>query len=211
MGKQSIPEPANIRKAKPENPEYDQIKQHMVDEAIELMAQNGFDKFRFDQLAKRVGRNRTTIYRYFDSKQELITAVMKTLMVEITENIIEDTAGTKVTTPESITENLFKVINAIRTQDRYRIIMDARNVEQFAELAKENLSGITAIMLSKFMVDSEAGRLLRTDIDMDEAVHWIFHQIISYGFLGIKGESKKEQKQYLNRMVAPVLFNTNKL
>ncbi len=208
MGKQVLTETANIRKAKPENPEYDDIKQHMVDEAIELMAEQGFDKFRFDQLAKRVGRNRTTIYRYFDSKQELITAVMKTLMVEITENIIEDTAGTKETTPNSITDNLYQVIHAMRTEDRYRIIMDAQNVEQFSELAKANLSKIATIMLSKFMLDSDAGRLLRTDIDMDEAIHWLFHQIISYGFLGLKGESEGEQKQYLYRMVAPVLFNT---
>lgn len=208
MGKQVLTEPVNIRKAKPENPEYDEIKQHMVDEAIELMAEQGFDKFRFDQLAKRVGRNRTTIYRYFDSKQELITAVMKTLMVEITENIIEDTAGTKETNPHSITDNLYLVIHAMRTEERYRIIMDAQNVEQFAELAKKNLSEIATIMLSRFMIDSDAGRLLRTDIDMDEAIHWLFHQIISYGFLGLKGESEKEQKQYLYRMVAPVLFST---
>ncbi len=151
----------------------------MVDEAIELMAEQGFDKFRFDQLAKRVERNRTTIYRYFDSKQELIIAVMKTLMVEITENIIEDTASTKVTTPMSITDNLYQVIHAMRTEDRYRIIMDAQNVEIFSELAKKNLSEIATIMLSRFMIDSDAGRLLRTDIDMDEAIHWLFHQIIS--------------------------------
>lgn len=208
MDKDVPVETLNIRKAKPENPEYDEIKQHMVNEAIALMAEQGFDKLRFDQLAKRVGRNRTTIYRYFDSKQELITAVMKTLMVEITENIIEDTAGTTMTTPKSITDNLYLVIHGMRTKERYRIIMDARNVEQFAELAKENLSEITTIMLSKFMIDSDAGRLLRTDIDIDDAVHWLFHQIISYGFLGLKGESEEEQKQYLFRMVAPVLFNS---
>ncbi|OUS31199.1 hypothetical protein A9Q99_04160 [Gammaproteobacteria bacterium 45_16_T64] len=207
MGKQVLTETANIRKAKPENPEYDEIKQFMVDEAIELIAEQGIDKLRFDQLAKRVGRNRTTIYRYFDSKQELITAVMKTLMVEITENIIEDTADTNETTPNSITDNLYQVIHAMRTEDRYRIIMDAQNVEQFTELAKASLSEIATIMLSKFMLDSDAGRLLRTDIDMDEAIHWLFHQIISYGFLGLKGESEGEQKQYLYRMVAPVLFN----
>ncbi|MCG8316393.1 MAG: TetR/AcrR family transcriptional regulator [Pseudomonadales bacterium] len=208
MGKQSVTETVNIRKAKPDNPEYDEIKQHMVDTAIELIAEQGFEKLRFDQLAKRVGRNRTTIYRYFDSKQELITDVMKTLMMEITENIIDKTAGTKVTTINSFTDNLYEVIHSMRSNSRYKIIMDAQNVEQFAELAKSNLSEIASVMLAKFMVDSDAGRLLRTDIAMEDAIHWLFHQIISYGFLGLRGDTEKEQKQYLNRMVAPVLFAT---
>ncbi|MDX1695788.1 MAG: TetR/AcrR family transcriptional regulator [Ketobacteraceae bacterium] len=209
MGKSATPETVNIRKARPENPEYAEIRQHIVDEAIELMAEQGFEKFRFDQLAKRVGRNRTTIYRYFDSKQELITEAMKTLMTEITENIIADTANTKATTPESFTDNLYRVIHAIGTKDRYRIIMDAQNIKEFAVLVKQNLTEITALMLSRFMVDSTAGRMLRTDIDMDEAVHWLFHQIISYGFFGLKGKTRKEQKQYLHRMVTPVLFTSS--
>src|SRR5690606_36956579 len=73
----------NHRKAKADTPEYAEVKQHMVNAAIELIAKNGFSKFRFEELAEKIGYNRATLYRYFDSKEDLMTEVMMTLMHEI--------------------------------------------------------------------------------------------------------------------------------
>ena len=200
-------EPINIRKARPDGPEYDQTRQRIVDTAIELMAEQGLSRLRFEQLAKRVGCNRTTIYRYFDSKRDLVTAAMKTLMIEITENIIAETAGTRETTPRKVADNFYGIIHALRSEDRYRVIMDAQNIEQFMELSTAHLSEVTAQALSRFMVNADMGRVLRKDVQLDDAVHWVFHQIISYGFFGLKGTSEAEQKRYLERMVVPVLFD----
>lgn len=196
----------NSRKAKAGTPEYTEVKQRVVDAAIELMAKNGFAKFRFEELAEKVGYNRATLYRYFDSKEALMTDVMMTLMHEITNDIIEKTAGTHKVTQKSFTDSLYKVITDLRNDRRYAIVMDAYNVEKFAKLTHEYFSDITTAMLEKHMTDNPTGRVLKAGISIPDAVHWLMHQIISYGFFGLKGDNEKQQKAYLEKMVVSVII-----
>jgi len=196
----------NSRKAKAGTPEYIEVKQRMVDAAIELMADRGFSKFRFEELAEKVGCNRATIYRYFDSKQDLIAEVMMALMHQITNDIIEKTAGTTEATQQTFTDSLYKIITDLRTDRRYAVIMDAQNVESFAQLTHEYFSAITTEMLKKHMIDDSTGRILKQGVAMDEVVHWLMHQIISYGFFGLKGDNEGQQRAYLEKMVVSVII-----
>lgn len=195
----------NQRKAKAGTPEYTEVKQNMVDAAIELIAKNGFSKFRFEELAEKIGYNRATLYRYFDSKEDLMTEVMMTLMHEITNDIIRKTASKQVTR-KNFTDELYEIITALRHDRRYKVVMDAQNVERFAQLTHDYFSVITTDMLEKFMMDNPAGRVLKPGITIPDAVHWLMHQIISYGFLGLKGDTEKQQKAYLEKMVVSVII-----
>lgn len=196
----------NSRKAKPDTPEYAEVKQCMVDAAIALMADKGLSKFRFEDLAEKVGYNRATIYRYFDSKHDLITEVMMALMHQISNDCIEQIAGIEKVTEQTFTDSLYRIITDLRTDRRYAIIMDAKNIEKFAQLTHEYFSALTTDMLEKYMMDESSGRVLREGITMDEAVHWLMHQIISYGFFGLSGENERQQKAYLNKMVVSVII-----
>jgi len=134
-----------------------------------------------------------------------MTEVMMTLMHEITNDIIRKTASKKVTR-KNFTDELYQIITSLRINRRYHIVMDAQNVERFAELTHEYFSAITTDMLEKFMMDNPSGRVLKSGITIPEAVHWLMHQIISYGFLGLKGKNEKEQKAYLEKMVVSVII-----
>lgn len=206
--------PQNSRKAKPGTPEYTEFKLRMIDAAISLMAEKGFGKFRFEELADKLGCNRATLYRYFDSKQELITEVMLTLMHEITNDIIAKTAGSEKVTPKTFTDALYDIIRDLRTDQRYAVVMDAQNVETFARLTHEYFSAITTSMLEKHMTDNASGRVLKEGLDLNNTVHWLMHQIISYGFFGIysdndggnEANNEKQQKAYLEAMVTSVII-----
>jgi len=197
---------SNPRKAKAGTQAYAEVSRRIVDAAIELMAERGADQFRFETLADHVGCSRATIYRYFDSKQELMTEVMMTLMHEITDEVIEKTAGTRKVTRARFAEALHGIITDLQHNRRYAIVMDVRNVETFARLSHERFSAITSTMLKTFMTDSPSGRVLKEGIRIPEAVHWLIHQIVSYGFFGLQGATDKEQRDYLNKMVAAVIL-----
>ena len=197
---------SNPRKAKSDTPEYAEVRQCMVQAAIELLAEKGLQKFRFEDLADKVGYNRATIYRYFDSKQDLVTAVMMALMHQMTNDIIEQTSGSAEVTVQTFVDSIYKIITDLRTDPRYAIIMDAQNIEAFAQLTHEYFSAITAAMLQQHTMNDSTGRVLKAGIAMDDAVHWLMHQIISYGFFGLKGEGEKEQKAYLEKMVVSVII-----
>lgn len=194
----------NHRKAKTDSREYAAVKQGMVDAAIELMAGNGFRKFRFEALAEKLGCNRATIYRYFDSKQDLISAVMMNLMQDITRDIIRQTAGNTVSS-QSFTDALYEIITRLRENPRYAIVMDAQNVETFARLTHAYFSDITTSMLEKFLIEDPARPVLKEGLAISDVVGWLMHQIISYGFFGIPGESEQQRKDYLLRMVVSVV------
>lgn len=196
---------SNNRKAKAGTPEYAEAKQQMVSAAIELIALNGFSKFRFEELADKIGYNRATLYRYFDSKEELVTEVMMALMHEITNDIIHKTASKKATR-KSFTDELYNIITDLRNNRRYKVVMDAQNVERFAQLTHEYFSAITTEMLEKFMMDNNAGQILKEGISIAEAVNWLMHQIISYGFFGLKGDNEKQKKAFLEKMVVSVII-----
>jgi len=199
------PAQSNNRKAKADTLEYAEVKGRMVDAAIGLIAKNGFSRFRFEELADKVGCNRATLYRYFDSKEDLATEVMMALMHEITDDIIEKAANQEVTR-KKFTDALYGIIMNLRNNRRYAVVMDAQNVEKFAQLTNEYFSVITTAMLEKYMTDNPSGRLLKESITIADAVHWLMHQIISYGFLGIKGANEKQQKAYLEKMVVSVII-----
>lgn len=195
----------NSRKARADTREYARVKRGMVLAAAELMQGDGFRQFRFEQLAEKLGCNRATLYRYFDSKQDLVTEVMLCLMQEITQDIIRQTAGTRLTR-ERFTEGLHEIIGRLRTCPRYALVMDAQNIETFAQLTHERFSSITTSMLEKFLVTDAAGPKLKGDVSLSEVVAWLMHQIISYGFLGIPGATASEQKAYLQKMVVSVIL-----
>jgi AcrR family transcriptional regulator len=169
------------------------------------MEGNGYRKFRFEELAEKIGYNRATIYRYFDSKQDLITEVMMSLMHEITQDIIRQTASNKVTRAV-FTDSLYDIITKLRNNPRYAIVMDAQNIGTFATLTHEYFSAITTAMLEKFLLDEPAGQVLKKGVSISDAVSWLMHQIISYGFFGISGETESQQKDYLERMVVSVVL-----
>jgi len=199
--------PSNQRKAKAGTPAYAEARRRIIDAAIELMAERGPGKFRFELLADHVGCSRATVYRYFDSKQELMTEAMLTLMHEITEDVLSKTTGARKVTCARFSEALHGIILDLRRDRRYAIVMDPRNVETFARLSHERFSTITTAMLEKFLTDGPSGRVLKQGLHVPEVVHWLMHQIISYGFFGLHGETDRQQRDYLNKMVASVILD----
>jgi hypothetical protein len=112
-------------------------------------------------------------------------------------------SGARIAYPR---DSLYRVITDLRSDRRYAIVMDAQNVEMFARLTHECFSEITTRMLEKFLTDDPGGRVLKKGLSIADAVHWLMHQIISYGFFGLKGDNAKQQRAYLNRMVTSVII-----
>ena len=193
------------RKAKSGTPEYAEAKQRMVDAAIDVLADKGLKKFRFDDLADKLGCNRVTIYRYFDNKKDLVREVMMRLMHQITNDEIEKTANEEVTR-ETFTQFLFNVITQFRTDERCAIAMEAENVATFSQLTHDYFSEITASMLEIHMTDEGSNAALKDGVTIPDAVHWLLHQIVSYAFFGLKGETEEQQREYLEKMVVSAII-----
>ncbi|HAJ63220.1 MAG TPA: TetR family transcriptional regulator [Cyanobacteria bacterium UBA8543] len=65
-----------------------QSHQAILQAALELLAEVGFDRMSIDAIATRAGVGKTTIYRRYESKEELVADAIESLREEI---IIPDT------------------------------------------------------------------------------------------------------------------------
>ena len=65
-------------------------KQRIITHAIELFSQKGYDSSSMDELARRCGLNKAMIFYYFKNKKGLYETVMRDILVEIQETIIEE-------------------------------------------------------------------------------------------------------------------------
>lgn len=197
----------NPRKAKPDTEEYRKTKEQTVLVAAELIEEVGYKGLKFDELAVRLGCNRATIYRYFDSKQELLESVMLMLMTEVTQQILDSVAGTKKVTVKSFADALYQVIVTLGEEPRYAIIMVPDNVRLFSRLAQEYYGELANEMLQQYLEGAPERTPLRAGIDGAQVVPWLMHQIVSYSFLGIPGDTVSAKKDYLERMVVAVLID----
>ncbi|MCL2683226.1 MAG: TetR/AcrR family transcriptional regulator [Bacteroidales bacterium] len=53
------------------------VKQRILSESMQLMFSNGIKVMTMDELAKRIGVSKRTIYEHFEDKDALLTAVLK--------------------------------------------------------------------------------------------------------------------------------------
>ncbi|MCG8667827.1 MAG: TetR/AcrR family transcriptional regulator [Pseudomonadales bacterium] len=198
----------NNWKAKAGTPDYLEAKQKIVDVAIELIAEKSVSKLRFEELAKRVGCVRTTIYRYFDSKEELLTEVMTALMYQMAVDVALYTVDNKqAPSKDTFTEGIFHTITRLRTDSRYRVVMDSDNIDFFAQLAVDRMPEKIAPILSSFINDDQATDMqLNNGLTIEEACAWLAIQIISYAQFGLLGKTEEEQKAFVNKMIVSVMI-----
>jgi len=52
-----------------------EVKEKIIQAAIESFAKTGFDRTKMEDIAKRLGLSKGTIYLYFDSKEDLFLAI----------------------------------------------------------------------------------------------------------------------------------------
>ena len=65
-------------------------RQLIITHAIELFSQKGYASASMDELAKRCGLNKAMVFYYFKNKKGLYEAVMREVLVEIQQTIIEE-------------------------------------------------------------------------------------------------------------------------
>ena len=78
-------------------------RQLIITHAIELFSEKGYASASLDELATRCGLNKAMVFYYFKNKKGLYEAVMREILVEIQQTIVEENKGH--TTPRSELES----------------------------------------------------------------------------------------------------------
>jgi AcrR family transcriptional regulator len=132
------------------------LRQSLLDNAIDLIREKGFEKFSLRSLAARVGVSQTAIYRHFTDKNALFAELALQAFIEILEIAQQlltgaDTASAKV-------RNAVKayLTFAIEQPEKYRLMFGSviQNPEQFEELTALGLQAFE--FLKGFIEEGQA-------------------------------------------------------
>lgn len=63
--------------------DYDEKRQEIIERAIDVFSERGYYDTNFGHIAKACGMGRTTLYQYFDNKDELFTHVMLEILGDL--------------------------------------------------------------------------------------------------------------------------------
>jgi AcrR family transcriptional regulator len=195
----------NDWKANPQRPAYDEAREKIIEAAIRIISERGWKKLRFDLIAKEVGCARPTLYRYFSSKEELLSAVLIHLMYQLSSEIHE-TIAENHNPKDALVEATYLGASYLRNEYRFNMVLDPSNIKYLTQAAISSIPAEMTPMMSNYMIGENGESLLREGVTIDEASKWLILQIISLAQFGPIGKTPEEEKGFIRKMLIPALY-----
>jgi AcrR family transcriptional regulator len=122
---------SNINKKQPGRPRSIQSHQAMLRATLELLAEVGFEAMSIEAIAARAGIGKTTIYRRYTSKEELVADAIESVREEI---VIPNT-GNLQDDIDALIQNAAQItLSSLGKQTVAMIIGSASSNPQFAQI-----------------------------------------------------------------------------
>ncbi|MDH5633019.1 MAG: TetR/AcrR family transcriptional regulator [Gammaproteobacteria bacterium] len=143
--------------------------QEIVDAALDIFVERGFAATRLDDVARRAGVSKGTVYRYFENKDALFVAVVKEIVVpEVAriEKLAADFSGSGTELLRSLIQNWWQTVGETRLCGIPKMVMaDAGNFPELARLfIEEVVSRMRVIFESIVEKGIQSGEFRQCDI-----------------------------------------------
>jgi AcrR family transcriptional regulator len=194
-------------KARPEGPEYDAVRGRLVDAAEAIVRDNGVNALRLDSVAEAAGLHRSSVYRYFGSKEELLTAVVTQASLRVRRKVVKR-LGKSAPPERFLGEGLAMALTEIAGDPVHRSLMDPSASEAMAKVGGKALAaGIRPLVDPVFEMADEQG-LLREGVTPEQASWWL--QIVASGLVRSPEilPARAELTRLLELMLVPTLLDS---
>lgn len=192
-------------KARPDRPEYEATRARLVDAAEAIVRDRGAAALRLDSVAERAGLHRTSVYRYFDSKEELLTAVVVQATLRLGRDVIAE-LGPDAAPERFLVDGLAMALASIAHDPVHQSLLSPSASEAVARVGGRVLTeGLRPLVEPMFVAADDAG-MLRAGVTPDTALRWL--QIVATGLLRAPAELRDpaELVELLELMLVPTLL-----
>ena len=196
-------------KARPDGPEYDAVRRRVVDAAEAIVRDSGAGALRLDSVAEVVGLHRSSVYRYFDSKEELLTAVVVQATLRLGREVVAR-LGPDASPERILVDGLAMALASIAVDPVHRSLMSPSASEAVARVGGRVLTeGMRPMVEPMFSAAAEEG-VLRDGVTPDDAVKWL--QIVATGLLRAPVEPRDPEDlvRLLSLMLVPSLLDVER-
>jgi AcrR family transcriptional regulator len=197
-------------KARPEKAEYSAMRRRLVDAAERIVRTQGAAALRLDSVGDAVGLHRSSVYRYFDSKEELLTAVAMKATFRVGREVI-DALGESAAPERLLVEGLAMAMAKIAVDPVHRSLMAPSASEAMTRVGSRALTeGIRPLVEPMFVAAADRG-LLRPGVTIEDASRWLL--IVATGLFRVPDvvADVDELTDLLELMLVPALLDTSRV
>jgi len=150
--------------------EHDKRKKKILEKALAVFMDEGFENATYQKIADKCGITRTILYLYFKNKKEIFSYSIKQLLLTVEENINSIRADNSLNNPEKISRVLFAVFKLIeQNRQLLSVILDyLLHISKKDKLPVERVRRRTLKLrhiLSTIVIDGiKAGEIKRVNI-----------------------------------------------
>ncbi|MBX7160780.1 MAG: TetR/AcrR family transcriptional regulator [Acidimicrobiia bacterium] len=194
-------------KARRDGPEYAGTRARLVDAAEDIVRDAGAAGLRLDSVAEAAGLHRSSVYRYFDSKEELLTAVVVQATMRLGREVVA-ALGSDAPPERFLVDGLAMALASIANDPVHRSLLSPTASEAIARSGGRVLTeGLRPLVEPLFVSAADQG-LLRSGVTPDSALAWL--QIVATGLLRAPAELRDpaELVGLLELMLVPALLDT---
>ncbi len=192
-------------KADPNDPVYDEMRLRILSSASEIILETGISRLRLDGVAKRAGVSRSSLYRYFDSKEQVVYELLVYEFNKLAERMTRETQS--INDPvERLLEAVVLSVEAYRQDPNIRKLVGPGNEYSIGVIsfALERITGRITPFIREFGFFANETLSVREKKN-DYLARWLMNIIFSLGVFGCGGLSTKEEKAMLKAMLVPIL------
>jgi len=192
-------------KARPESGDYDAVRQRLVDATEDLVREGGVSALRQDAIAARVGLARSSVYRYFDSKEELVIAAVVQSTLRIGSRIQAE-IGVEADPEQLLVTGIVDSLAAMASDPLVHALTLPTSSRAMTRLSNNALTqGIRPLLEPVFATAAERG-VLRSGVTVDDALRWL--QIVALGLMQAPNvaSDRDSLEALLHLMLVPALI-----
>ena len=186
-----------------------QPKERILEAAVKLFAERGFDATSVDEIARLAEINKAMIYYYFSSKDELLSSIIRKSINEFT-SIIEEIDLSRFDNLEEMIKAIVR--EAINYIDGYNLVIKIFQRESLSKSSKWGTNIIDTVSIVFERVESILRKKFAASITVDiSLVEQIIFTNLVIGYLNIKDKllsnelTDEEAKEHIkNRYVDKV-------
>jgi AcrR family transcriptional regulator len=153
----------------------------LIDAALDLFVQHGYAATRLDEVATRAGVSKGTLYLYFESKEELFKAVVRTNVVPLiaqAEQLLEQFTGTSEELFRALVMGWWAAIGDSKASGLPKLVVS--EAQNFPEVARwyhdEVIARGTRVVDLLLRRGIERGEFRA--VDVDQAVHIVMAPLL---------------------------------
>jgi AcrR family transcriptional regulator len=183
--------------------ELGELRARLVAATAEIVSEDGPLAVRIDDVARRAGCSRATVYRYVADKDELVREVLVGRSADIAEQL-EAEIDDRGDPADWIVEGLLRHAEAVRAEPWYQRLERQGATTAVARLGggPQAVVGLAAPLVARFLDRIAARGALRDGITVEEATDWLV--VVHLSLLGpaLVDRPREERAAMLRRFVA---------